>query len=97
MSRRRRLAHRGDTFPGKGLGQLDGVAGGLTDVHVMQKPVKRSRDHEGFWHEFVEAGRVQVRRHRDGSPLVGGIDEWIWALIVRRHDRVSTGFCTQYA
>ena len=30
------LPHRGDSFPGEGLGESDGVAGGLADVRVMQ-------------------------------------------------------------
>ena len=35
MPRRRRLVHRGDPFPGEGLGEPDRVARGLADVCVV--------------------------------------------------------------
>jgi hypothetical protein len=38
---------------GQGLGQADAVAGGLTDVGVVQEPVD-GRGGEGFGHELVE-------------------------------------------
>ena len=56
------------------LGEADRVASGEHDVRVMQEPVDGGvRD--GFGHEFVEAGRVQVRRDRDGALLIRGIDD----------------------
>jgi len=40
-------------LPGEGLGQADGVAGGLADVGVVQEPVD-GRGGEGLGHELVE-------------------------------------------
>ena len=53
---------------------------------VVQQPVD-CRGREGLWHELVESGRVQVRGHRDGPFLVGGIDEPIRAISGVSSDR----------
>lgn len=53
------LAHRGDSLPGEGLGKPDRVARGLAEVGVVQQPVDGGGG-EGFGHELVEPGRVQV-------------------------------------
>jgi len=80
-----RLVHRGDSFPGEGLGEPDRVARGLTDVRVVEETVD-GRGREGFGHELVKARRVEVRGHRDGPFLVGGVDEPVEPLSrVRTH------------
>jgi len=56
-----RLVHRGDSFPGEGLGEPDRVARGLTDVRVVEETVD-GRGREGFGHELVKARRVEVSR-----------------------------------
>jgi hypothetical protein len=43
-------------------------------VGVVQEPVN-GRGREGLGHEGIEAGRMQVRRHRDRTFLVSGINE----------------------
>ncbi len=57
---------------GEGLGQADAVAAGLAVVGVVQEPVDGRRV---LGHELVERGRVQVGADRDGTFLVGGVDE----------------------
>ena len=47
------------SLSGEGLGEPDGVAGGLADVGVMQEPVD-GRGGESLGHELVEGGRVQI-------------------------------------
>ena len=51
MPRRRRLVHRGDSFPSEGLGEADGVARCLADVGVVEQPVD-GRGREGLGHEL---------------------------------------------
>jgi hypothetical protein len=51
----------------------------LADVRVVQEPVD-GRGGQGFGHELVEAGGVQVRGDRYGPFLVGGVDEAVEAL-----------------
>ena len=51
---RHRLAHGRDPFPGKGLGESDGVARGLADVGVVQEAVD-GRGRECLGHDFSEA------------------------------------------
>jgi len=48
-------------------------------VGVVQQPGD-GHGGAGFGHKFVEAGGVQVRRHRDRSFLLGGVDESIESL-----------------
>ena len=57
-----------------GLGEADGVAGGDDDVGVVHEPVDGGVG-DGFGHEFVEAGGVQVGGQGDGAFLVGGVDD----------------------
>ncbi len=61
-------------LPGECLGEADAVAVGLTDVGVVEEPVDGGGG-QGFGHEFVEPGRVQVAADGDGAFLVGGVDE----------------------
>ena len=61
------------------MGEADAVADGLADVGVVQEPVDGGRG-EGFGHQLVERGGVEVGRDRDGSFLVGGVDEPVEAL-----------------
>ena len=65
------------------MSEADGVAGGHDDVGVVQEPVDGGVG-DGFGHEFVEAGGVQVRRQRDGAAFVGGVDN-----AVERFGRLS--------
>ncbi len=65
---------RSHPVSGEGLAQAHAVAGGLTDVGVVQEPVDRCGG-QRFGHQFVERGWVQVRGDRDGTFLVGGVDE----------------------
>ena len=46
---------------------------GDQDVRVVQEPLD-GRGREALGHQLVKAGRVDVRRDRDRSFLVGGID-----------------------
>ena len=64
---------------GEGLGEADAVAAGLTYVGLVQQPVD-GRGGQGFGHEFVEPGRVEVAADGDGAFLVGGIHEPIETL-----------------
>ena len=66
-------------LPGEGLGQADGLAGGLADVGVVQEPVDRGRG-EGLGHQLVEGRRVEVGGQRDRAFLVRGIDQAVEAL-----------------
>ncbi len=49
----------GDSFSGEGLGEADGIAAGLADVGVVQQSVNGGGG-EGFGHELVESGGVEV-------------------------------------
>jgi hypothetical protein len=64
------LVQLGYSLPGQGLGESDGIAAGLADVGVVQEPVHRCRG-QGFGHQLIEAGGVQVRADRDGAFFVG--------------------------
>jgi len=64
---------------GQGLGQAHAVTGGLADVGVVQESVD-GRGGECFGHELVERRRVEIRRDRDRTFLVGGIDEAVKTL-----------------
>ena len=44
---------------GEGLGETDAIAGGLAHVGVVEEPVDGGGG-EGFGHEFVKPGRVEV-------------------------------------
>ena len=73
------LAQRDHSFSGDGLGESDAVAAGLADVGVMHEPVNGGGG-QGFGHELVEAGRVEVGADRDGPSFVGGVDDPVEAL-----------------
>ena len=64
---------------GDGLGEADAVAAGLADVGVVHEPVDGGGG-QGFRHELVESGGVEVGADRDAAALVGGVDDPVEAL-----------------
>ena len=58
-------------------------------MRMVQQPVDRGSG-EGLRHELVEAGRVQVGGHRDGTLLVGGVDETVKAFCRERTSNVKS-------
>src|SRR6478735_10192732 len=64
---------------GEGLGQAHALAAGLTDVRVVEQPVDGGGG-QGFRHQLVERGGVQVGGDGDGAFLVGGVDEPVQAF-----------------
>ncbi len=64
---------------GGGLGETDRVAGGEHDVRVVEEPVD-GRVGDGFGHEFIEPGGMQVRRQGDRWSFVGGVDDAVEGL-----------------
>jgi hypothetical protein len=68
-----------DPLAGGGLGEPEAVALGDHDVGVVQESVDGGGG-EGFGHDLVEAGGVQVAGHGQGSAFVGGIDQAVEAF-----------------
>jgi hypothetical protein len=51
----------------------------LAEVGVVEEPV-HGRGGDGFGHELIEAGGVDIRADRQGPLLVGGLDNPVEAL-----------------
>lgn len=68
------LVQVGDSFPGEGLGESNGVAAGLADMGVVQEPVNGCCG-QGLGHQFVEAGGAQIRADGGGAFFVGGVHD----------------------
>ncbi len=56
------------------LGEADRVAVGDDDVGVVEEPVDGGVG-DRLRHQFVEPGRVKVRRQRDRPFLLGGLSD----------------------
>ena len=63
------LVHGAGSFPVLGLHEPDGLAAGLAEVGVVEEPV-HGRGGDGFGHELVESGGVDIRADRQGPLLV---------------------------
>jgi O-antigen/teichoic acid export membrane protein len=61
-------------LPGQGFGEPAGVALGQDEVSVVQQPVC-DRGGEGFRHDGVVSGRVDVAGHSDGAALACGVSD----------------------
>ena len=73
------LAHGAGSFPVLGLHEPDGLAAGLAEVGVVEESVHGCGG-DGFGHELIEPGGVDVRADRKGPFLVGGFHDPVEAL-----------------
>jgi len=73
------LGHGPGSFPVLGLHEADGFAAGLAEVGVVEEPV-HGRGRNGFGHQFIEAGGVDVGADGQGAFLVGGFHDPVETL-----------------
>lgn len=60
-----------DAGAGEGLGHADGVSAGLDQMGMMQEPVNGGRG-QGFGHQCIEGGGMNIGRQGDRSAFVTG-------------------------
>jgi hypothetical protein len=85
----------GHSFSGEGLGEADGIAAGLADVGMVQQPVNGG-GREGFGHELIEAGGVEVGADRDGALFVCCVDDPVEAFGSVRGHRQQTNIVNHH-